>query len=194
MGKQLAVYTLLVFLVASCAHHRSGSYVYVNGKWEFKKNNIGFMRKGISFGRVDYSPYEFSDTGTFIWPVPRSKKVSSYFGNRRGRHHDGVDIPAITGTHIVASAEGVVTVAGKMRGYGNIVIIKHSNGYHTVYAHNSKHFVKKGQKVSQGEVIANVGSSGRSSGPHLHFEIRRKNKVRDPAMYLNRLKSYLARK
>ena len=193
MGKRLAVYTLLVVLFVSCAHHRSGSYVYVNGKWVFKKSNIGFLESS-GYGRIDYSQYEFTDTGQFIWPVPRSKKVSSYFGKRRGRHHDGIDIPAVTGTHIVASADGVVTVSGKMRGYGNIVIIKHSNGYHTVYAHNSRHYVRKGQKVSQGEVIADVGSSGRSTGPHLHFEIRRKNKVRNPAMYLARLKKYLARK
>jgi murein DD-endopeptidase MepM/ murein hydrolase activator NlpD len=194
MEKKLALYTFIIFVLVSCAHHRSGNYVFVKGKWVFKANNVGFSNGKGGYGRIDYSPYEFSDTGTFIWPVPRSKKVSSYFGRRKGRHHDGVDIPAVTGTHIVASASGIVTVAGRMRGYGNIVIVKHPDGYHTVYAHNSKHFVKKGQKVSQGEVIANVGSTGRSSGPHLHFEIRRKNKVRNPAYYLARLKRYLAKK
>jgi murein DD-endopeptidase MepM/ murein hydrolase activator NlpD len=194
MEKKLALYTFIIFLMVSCAHHKSGNYVFIKGKWVFKSNNIGFSRGISGFGRVDHSPYEFTDTGQFIWPVPRSKRVSSHFGRRKGRHHDGVDIPAVTGTHVVASATGIVTVAGKMRGYGNIVIVKHANGYHTVYAHNSKHYVRKGQKVSQGEVIANVGSSGRSTGPHLHFEIRRKNKVRNPALYLARLKRYLAKK
>ena len=181
---------LSLLMILSCAHYKSGRYVFENGKWEFKKSNAGFMYSGIDFGRVDNSHYSFKDDGEFIWPVPGSKKVSSYFGKRRGRHHDGIDIPAVTGTHIVASASGVVSVAGKMRGYGNVIVIKHSGGHHTVYAHNSKHYVEKGQKVAQGEVIGKVGSSGRSTGPHLHFEIRKKNKVRNPKFYLARLKSH----
>jgi murein DD-endopeptidase MepM/ murein hydrolase activator NlpD len=182
----------LIFFVlmnVSCSHFKSGRYVFKNGKWVFQKTKTGFMYSGIGFGRVDSSHYQFKDDGRFIWPVPSSKKVSSHFGKRRGRHHDGIDIPAVTGTHIVASANGTVSVAGKMRGYGNVIVIKHPDGHHTVYAHNSKHFVKKGQRVSQGEVIGRVGSSGRSTGPHLHFEIRKKNKVRNPKHYLARLRS-----
>ena len=177
-----------MYFILSCAHHRSGRYVYKNGKWMFEKSNIGFAHNGIDFGRVDNKQYAMLDEGRFIWPVPSSKKVSSFFGKRRGRHHDGIDIPAVSGTHIVASANGKVVVAGRMRGYGRVIVIKHDDGYHTVYAHNSKHYVAKGQRVSQGEVIGKVGSSGRSTGPHLHFEIRRKNKVRNPAFYLARLK------
>lgn len=182
------IYLILFLLVSSCAHHRSGRYVFESGKWVFKKSHTGFMHGGFDFGRVDNSAYDFKDDGRFIWPVPSSKKVSSHFGKRRGRHHDGIDIPAVTGTHIVAAASGEVTVASWMRGYGKIIVIKHNDGYHTVYAHNSKHYVRKGQKVSQGEVIGKVGSTGRSSGPHLHFEIRRKNKVRNPKHYLARLR------
>jgi len=184
-------YVLIIFsfivLYSSCAHHRSGRYVYQDNKWVFEKSKVGFSNSGIDFGRVDNSKYSFKGDSQFIWPVPSSKRVSSKFGKRRGRHHDGVDIPAVTGTHIVASAGGVVKVAGVMRGYGKVIVVSHDGGYHSVYAHNSKHFVKKGQKVSQGEVIGRVGSTGRSTGPHLHFEIRRKNKVRNPAMYLARL-------
>lgn len=185
-----------MIILASCAHHRSGRYVFVNGKWVFQTNNVGFLNtsKGFFSSRIDYSPVSLKEDGIFIWPVPSSKKVSSHFGKRRGKHHDGVDIPAITGTNILASASGKVTYSGRMRGYGKIIVIKHDNGYHTVYAHNSKHFVKKGQSVSQGEVIAQVGSTGRSSGPHLHFEIRRNNKVRNPALYLARLKKNLVKK
>ena len=95
-----------VFLhLSSCAHHRSGRYVLKGDKWVFEKSNIGFLKKGIYFGRVDNNNYSVDDS-KFIWPLPGSKKVSSYFGKRRGRHHDGIDIPAITGTSIVASAAG----------------------------------------------------------------------------------------
>ncbi len=194
MRKQhLIVLFILLFGLSSCATHRSGRYVYQNGKWVFKHEKIGFSKLLDELeNRVDNSQYADTE-GLFVWPVPASKKVSSYFGLRKGRHHDGVDIPAVSGTNIVASREGVVSFVGRMRGYGRVVIIKHSDDYHTVYAHNQKNFVSKGQKVSQGEVIAKVGSSGRSSGPHLHFEIRRKNRVRNPANYLARLQKYLKR-
>lgn len=189
MKKNKTIYLLLLFFLSSCAYHRSGRYVFESGKWVFRKDQVGFLNhRGKFFGRVDDSQYQFKEDGRFIWPVPSSSKVSSHFGHRGRRHHDGIDIPALTGTHIVASANGVVTVASRMRGYGNIIVIKHADNYHTVYSHNSKHFVRKGQKVSQGEVIAKVGSTGRSTGPHLHFEIRRKNKVRNPKFYLARLR------
>ena len=155
---------ILFILLSSCAH-RSGRYVFQGGKWVFQSERIGFNYALDDLGRVDDSKYAFADDSMFIWPVPSSKKVSSHFGMRKGRHHDGVDIPAVTGSHIVASASGKVIISGKMRGYGNVVVIKHDDGFHTVYAHNSKNFVNKGQKVSQGEVIGKVGSTGRSTGP-----------------------------
>jgi len=71
-----------------------------------------------------------------------------------------------------------------MRGYGNVIVLTHPGGFHTVYAHNSRNLVKKGQSISQGEIIGKVGSSGRSSGPHLHFEIRKNNKVANPGKYI----------
>lgn len=177
----------LFLILFSCASHRSGKYVQQNGKWIFVASKVGF-RSQLAESRVDTSNYDHLDSGEFIWPVPGSKRVSSHFGKRGSGHHDGVDIAAKTGTNIIASNKGVVSFAGRMRGYGKTVIIKHPNGHHTVYAHANKYFVSKGQKVSQGEVIAHVGSTGRSSGPHLHFEIRKNNKVRNPASYLNRLR------
>lgn len=137
---------------------------------------------------VDGSMYDYADTGRFLWPVPASRRISSFYGMRKGRHHDGIDIPARRGSHVLAAERGKVVFSGKMRGYGNVVVIKHDGGYHTVYGHNKSHYVKKGQKVSRGEVIAQVGSTGRSSGPHVHFEIRKNNKVRNPSNYLNKAK------
>lgn len=174
-------------MIVSCAGHRSGKYVQKNGQWVFVPSKIGFKSR-LADARVDTSNYDYLDTGEFIWPVPASKRVSSHFGKRGSGHHDGVDIVADRGTHIIASAGGVVSFVGSMRGYGKTVILKHKDGHHTVYAHTNRYFVSKGQKVSQGEVIAKVGNTGRSSGPHLHFEIRKNNRVRNPAGYLAGLK------
>lgn len=116
----------------------------------------------------------------FLWPVPKHSKISSLYGKRNGRNHDGIDIPAPTGTKIIAAQEGVVVYSGnKLRGYGNLTIISHGE-YLSVYAHAKKNLKRKGDKVQKGEMIALVGSTGRSSGPHLHFEIRKKNKPIDP--------------
>lgn len=186
------ILSLLFSLFFSCASHKSGQYVLKNGQWVFVSSKVGFSSR-YDNGRVDNSDYNYQDTGEYIWPVPGSKRVSSHFGKRGSSHHDGVDIAAKRGTSIIASAKGVVSFVGYMRGYGKTVIVKHKNGHHTVYAHTNKYFVSKGQKVSQGEVIAKVGSTGRSSGPHLHFEIRKNNLVRNPAGYLNRLKKYSAK-
>jgi murein DD-endopeptidase MepM/ murein hydrolase activator NlpD len=177
---------LLSLFATSCAM-KSGYYVKQGKKWVFVTKKTGFMNH-LANPRIDSSNFNYHDTGAFKWPVPGSKRISSFFGPRHGRHHDGIDIAAKTGTSIIASASGTIKHSGRMRGYGNVVVIRHPNGYHTVYAHNSKNIAKKGQKVSQGEVIAKVGSTGRSTGPHLHFEIRKNNKVSNPDKYLNWVK------
>lgn len=107
--------------------------------------------------------------GYFINPVPGYKRIS-----QRAHGNNGVDLAAPTGTKIVASASGVVLLArnGYNGGYGNMVIIKHPNGTQTLYAHQSKLATSTGDNVSQGEVIGFVGSTGRSTGPHLHYEVR----------------------
>jgi murein DD-endopeptidase MepM/ murein hydrolase activator NlpD len=106
----------------------------------------------------------------FIWPA--QGQLSSPYGWRWGRMHYGIDIAADIGTPIYASAPGVVLTAGwDDGGYGNLVEIKHPNGAITVYAHNDEIYVREGQQVAQGETIAAMGSTGRSTGPHLHFEI-----------------------
>jgi len=183
MGKFARVSFLLLMLLGSSCAMKSGYYAQKNGKWTFVSQKTGFSNY-FENPRVDNTKFNYRDTGKFRWPVPASKRISSFFGPRHGRHHDGIDIAAKRGTSIIASASGRVKFSGKMRGYGNVIVINHKDGYHTVYAHNSRNSVRKGQQVSQGEVIGKVGSTGRSSGPHLHFEIRKNNRVANPGKYL----------
>ncbi len=119
----------------------------------------------------------------FIRPVAKAR-ITSRFGMRWGRHHDGVDFAAPMGTPIRAAADGVVIYSGTARGYGNIVLIKHDERFVTVYAHNRRNLVKKGQRVRQGQTIAELGSTGRSTGPHVHFEVRDRGKPKNPLFYL----------
>jgi len=123
--------------------------------------------------------------GSFIWPSDFTSNVTSHFGPRWGTMHWGTDIAAagIYGTNIIAAASGVVSFSGWMGGYGNTVMINHGNGYVTLYAHNSANLVSQGQEVVQGQVIALVGSTGFSTGPHIHFEIIRNGQRVDPMIY-----------
>lgn len=130
--------------------------------------------------------YSSLGKGRFVWPVPQFYKVSSHFGKRGRKHHDGIDIPAPKGTPIVAVDNGVVVYSDNgIRGYGNMIVIAHTDDIFTVYAHNRSNKVDKGDSVKKGEKIAEIGNTGRSTGPHLHFEIRVKNKSRNPAQYLS---------
>ena len=117
-----------------------------------------------------------------IWPV--DGVVVSGFGMRWGRMHEGIDITASSGTPIRAAASGTVIHAGWLGGYGNLVVIDHGNGLATAYAHASAILVSLGQQVAQGETVALVGSTGNSSGPHLHFEVRVNGVAVDPLLYL----------
>ncbi len=121
----------------------------------------------------------------FIWPV--EGVVTSPFGWRGHEHHDGIDIGAPLGTPIRAAADGVVIYSGNgLTGYGNMIVIKHTPRVFTVYAHNKRNLVRKGQRVKQGQIIGYVGKSGRATGPHLHFEIRIGTRPVDPLRYLPR--------
>jgi len=117
---------------------------------------------------------------------PTSGVVTSRFGSRWGSNHKGTDIGAPIGTPIVAAAGGTVTVAqyGYSGGYGNYIIISHGNGVQTVYAHCNELKVAVGQTVSQGQLIATVGNTGRSTGPHLHIEIRVNGIAQNPQNYI----------
>lgn len=122
---------------------------------------------------------------TFFWPV--NGTINSGFGPRGSSFHDGIDIAAPEGTPILAIEAGEVIYSDQLRGYGNMVIVRHAGGIVSVYAHNEANLVREGQTVARGEVVARVGSTGRVSGPHLHFEIRRNNAAQDPLRYLPQL-------
>ncbi len=122
-----------------------------------------------------------------LWPVPFTKNITSPFGKRGSEMHKGIDIAAsgIAGKDIVAANSGTVVFAGySTNGYGNHVIIKHKDGKETLYGHCKNVFVTKGQTVSRGDVIAAVGTTGRSTGNHLHFEVRVGGEAQDPKKYV----------
>lgn len=120
----------------------------------------------------------------FLWPVKGT--VISGFGNLgSGRKNDGINIKAALGTAVLAGDAGTIAYAGnELKGFGNLILIKHADGWITAYAHNDRMFVKKGQKVKRGEKIATVGSTGSVTSPQLHFEVRTGKKAVNPRAYL----------
>jgi len=125
------------------------------------------------------------------WPLATVPvAVGSPFGVRSGKPHEGIDLPAPIGTPVFAAADGRVVYAGNgVRGYGNLVVIKHAGDLLTAYAHNSMLLVSQGQPVRAGDRIALVGQSGHATGPHLHFEVRSGQIPRDPMSFLPPLAS-----
>ncbi len=127
-------------------------------------------------------------TGVFIWPLPYTKQISSFFTNRWGVMHGAIDIAngSTNGKPIIASDGGTVIEAQYHNSWGNYVLIDHGNGFKTRYAHCSKLDVKAGDKVAQGQYIAKVGSTGFSTGPHLHFEVIKNGVLVNPLNYVKR--------
>lgn len=131
--------------------------------------------------------------GKVGWPLPGYTKISSPYGyrvdpitGRQGAFHLGIDIPAPYGTNVLAAEAGVVTYAGWLGTYGNLVVITHSNSLATAYAHNSSFLVSVGTSVVKGQPIARIGSTGNSTGPHCHFEVRVNGKTVNPLGYVGR--------
>lgn len=118
----------------------------------------------------------------FLWPVAGGK-ISSGYGLRHGKIHEGLDIKGGAGEEIRAVAAGKVVFEGWLSGYGKTLVIAHGNGISTIYAHNKTNLVSRGQEIQKGQAIAHVGSTGRATGPHLHFEVRKDGKALNPLRF-----------
>lgn len=149
--------------------------------------NLWFIT-GLHF---EESEKEFFSLKAFIRPVVG--KLTSAFGVRKDpftekhRFHKGIDIGVPVGTSVVASASGKVVFVGKRGGYGKAIMIEHRNGYQTLYGHLSRYHVKKGAQVKQGQKIASSGMTGRATGPHVHFEVRRQGHAERPNFHLSKI-------
>ena len=128
------------------------------------------------------APTGAASAAGYVWPV--HGVLTSYYGWRWGRMHEGIDIAVSNGTPVVAAAAGTVIVAGWMGGYGNLVVVDHGGGVSTAYGHNTSVAVGVGQQVAQGQLIAYSGNTGNSTGPHVHFEVRINGAAVDPLGYL----------
>lgn len=173
----------------------SGVYGQKNVVYNVTKvNNVETERTKIDEAYISYPVTEVVAVGTKVKPkeVPTGKFIRPYYGtitsrygSRWGRNHNGIDYGGSVGDPIKAADGGTVTFAGwNSGGYGNLVIVNHGNGKETYYAHMSSVSVKVGQKVAQGTVVGKLGNTGRSTGPHLHFEIRINGKPVNPSGYV----------
>ena len=125
-----------------------------------------------------------SRTGQFSWPL-KGRVISNYGPKEKGLHNDGINIEAPRGTDVRAAENGVVAYAGnEIRGFGNLLLIKHEGGWVTAYAHNDQLLVNRGDQVKRGQVISKVGATGSVTSPQLHFELRRGSNAVDPKKYL----------
>jgi murein DD-endopeptidase MepM/ murein hydrolase activator NlpD len=167
--------------LASIQDDRSGVLAEIEGLEAQSEALAARIRAAQAQSAASSAPVT-SDSGQLAWPV--SGPVTSGFGSRWGRMHEGIDIAVGTGTPVHAAGAGAVIYAGWMEGYGNLVVIDHGNGLSTAYGHNSALACSVGQTVSAGQVIAYSGSTGHSTGPHVHFEVRVGGSAVDPLGYL----------
>ena len=139
------------------------------------------------------APPPDAGSGAFLWPV-RGHILATYGTKSDGTHNDGINIAAPRGTAVQAIDDGVVAYTGnELRGYGNLVLVKHANGWISAYAHCDEILVKRGEKVGRSQVIARVGSTGNVSEPQLHFELRRGQHAVDPREFLPPLPTAMTR-
>lgn len=179
---------------------RINIYLAKRGLTEMKLENAGGIIEDLDITDIndvsDFYANHISDVEDILLNTPLGKPhtgdITSHFGGRHnpftGRsyeNHKGIDFRGKIGEPIKATAEGTVSFVGQKGGYGNCVIIKHNNGFETLFAHLSKTTVKEGQKVEIGTEIGKLGNSGRSTGPHLHYEIIKDGMKINPEPYLN---------
>ncbi|WP_010232963.1 M23 family metallopeptidase [Clostridium arbusti] len=163
-----------------------------------KKNEVSYAKgNNVSKGEVAANSNNTVATNNeqaALLTLPANGRISSFFGYRKvtlnngtieAGMHKGLDIAVPMGTKIAAAMSGEVEFVGVQEGYGNVIILKHPNGLETLYGHCSKIEVNKGEKVNTGNEIGKVGSTGRSTGPHIHFEVRLNGTAVDPLKYLN---------
>ena len=155
-------------------------------RWSWKSSSSAktTAKKTARSSRSKAQPVSKYRKTKFLWPVKGT--VISHFGTiGKGRTNDGINIKAALGTNVKAADKGTVAYAGnELKGFGNLILIKHDDGWITAYAHNDRLFVKKGQRVARGEKIATVGSTGGVNTPQLHFEVRSGKKALNPTAYL----------
>lgn len=159
--------------------HNKGRTI-ASGSWVFVP-----LQRGVLAGTSNIESHYYFQHGKLAWPVPSSKRLTSKFGQRWGKSHEGIDIAARVGTSIVAAESGVVIYSGNdLGGYGNLTVIAHDGGLFSIYAHAKRNYTSKGDKVHRGQVIGQVGMTGRTTGPHLHFEVRYDSKALDPLKFV----------
>ncbi|MCT4596079.1 MAG: M23 family metallopeptidase [Anaeromicrobium sp.] len=155
----------------------------LSGSMDSENDNLQKLIKDVN------NRLEFLKCKPDKWPT--HGRITSKFGYRlspltnRRQFHKGIDIANKTGTNILSAANGIVVFSDRMSGYGNTLIISHGYGYRTVYAHNQRNLVKVGQKVTKGQLIAKMGNTGRSTGPHVHFEVHYNGKRINPMKILS---------
>ncbi len=172
------------------------------GKYKINIKDIYDVNRGNIVGDYMFIPYsadylgrlqvEGKDRNTaltynedeFIWPVEDIDRITSTFGMRWGQFHNGIDLPKTKGTPVLSASDGMVALTGYDSGYGNSILIEGRNNLFTRYSHNSVLLVKKGEFVRAGQIIALLGSTGNSTGNHLHFEILYKNIPLNPLHFL----------
>ncbi len=195
----LLAVALIALLFSACASPRAVS----NGRqgfWSMMEEDSGHsprskkskkkVEEASEQGGAVAKPFVTPELGKVAaqlalhWPLSQHE-VTSLYGKRKRDFHEGVDFRARPGTPVFAAQTGKVIYAGnRIRGYGKMLVVKHDRGIATVYAHNSKLLVKTGQQLKQGQKIAISGNTGRSTGPHLHFEVRMGPEAVDPMAFL----------
>jgi murein DD-endopeptidase MepM/ murein hydrolase activator NlpD len=159
---------------------QAGQRIFIPGVKKVLKVEIYIDDVVAESGEKEKIAYKKLD---FLWPV--EGKITDVFNDAETKRHQGIDIPSPLGTPIKASSSGkVVYSSNTIKGYGNLIILRHTEEFVTVYAHNQMNLVEEGDRVERGQIIGRVGQTGRATGPHLHFEIRRNNRAVDPLMFL----------